>query len=91
MVSHGLYNYDNHSHQLDYDHLVLALGSITNFFNLPGFAELALAMKSLPDASGQQALAGMAKANDRQTPTLISPHKEVSHIASEPPLSGRPE
>ncbi|PYV32546.1 MAG: hypothetical protein DMG09_24125 [Acidobacteria bacterium] len=60
MVSHGLYNYDNHSHQLDYDHLVLALGSITNFFNLPGFAELALAMKSLPDASGQQALAGMA-------------------------------
>ena len=41
---------DNHSHRLDYDHLVLALGSITNFSNLPGFAELALAMKSLPDA-----------------------------------------
>ncbi len=29
---------------------MLALGSITNFFDLPGFAELALAMKTLPDA-----------------------------------------
>src|SRR5438034_4434218 len=50
VISHGHHNYDNHSHRLEYDHLVLALGSITNFFNLPGFAELALAMKSLPDA-----------------------------------------
>jgi NADH:quinone reductase (non-electrogenic) len=50
LVSHGHHNSDNHSHRLDYDHLVLALGSITNFSNLPGFAELALAMKSLPDA-----------------------------------------
>src|SRR5437870_2181128 len=32
-VSHG---FDRHSHALDYDHLVLGLGSITNFFNLPG-------------------------------------------------------
>ena len=50
LVSHGHRNYDKHSHRLIYDHLVLALGSITNFFKLPGFAELALAMKSLPDA-----------------------------------------
>jgi NADH dehydrogenase len=50
VISHGHHNDDNHSHRLKYDHLVLALGSITNFFNLPGFAELALAMKSLPDA-----------------------------------------
>src|SRR5712692_1542401 len=50
VISHGHRNDDNHSHGLEYDHLVLALGSITNFFNLPGFAELALAMKSLPDA-----------------------------------------
>src|SRR5258707_14038612 len=50
VISHGHRNYDNHSHHLEYDHLVLALGSITNFFNLPGFAELALPMKSLPDA-----------------------------------------
>ena len=50
MVSHGRHNHLNHAQVLDYDHLVLALGSITNFFNLPGFAELALGMKSLPDA-----------------------------------------
>src|SRR5229473_1880490 len=47
LISHG---YGNHSHALPYDHLVLAPGSITNFFNLPGLRELALAMKSLPDA-----------------------------------------
>src|SRR5712692_5738133 len=46
-ISHG---YRKHSLQIDYDHLVIALGSITNFYDLPGFAELALAMKSLPDA-----------------------------------------
>jgi len=47
VISHG---HHDHSHRLEYDHLVIALGSITNFFSLPGFAELALPMKSLPDA-----------------------------------------
>src|SRR5258708_10707499 len=47
LISHG---YGNHAHSLPYDHLVLALGSVTNYFNLPGLSELALAMKSLPDA-----------------------------------------
>ena len=46
-VAHG---FDRHSHPLEYDHLVLGLGSITNFFNLPGLAERALTMKSLGDA-----------------------------------------
>jgi NADH dehydrogenase len=46
-VSHGA---DHHHHELEYDHLVIALGSITNFFNLPGLAERALTMKSLGDA-----------------------------------------
>ncbi len=46
-VSHG---FDRHSHDLEYDHLVLALGAVTNFFNLPGVAERALTMKSLGDA-----------------------------------------
>ena len=46
-VSHG---FDRHSHELEYDHLVLGLGSVTNFFNLPGVAEHALTMKSLGDA-----------------------------------------
>jgi len=48
-ISHGS-SHINHSHALLYDHLVLALGSVTNFFNLPGLSEMALAMKSLPDA-----------------------------------------
>jgi NADH dehydrogenase len=39
-----------HEHELSYDHLVLALGSVTNFFGLPGLEERALTMKSLGDA-----------------------------------------
>ena len=39
-----------HRHELTYDYLVIALGCITNFFNLPGLAEHALTMKSLGDA-----------------------------------------
>jgi NADH dehydrogenase len=46
-VSHG---YETHQHELPYDHLVLALGSVTNFFHLPGLEEHALTMKSLGDA-----------------------------------------
>src|SRR5689334_5011559 len=48
-ISHGSGHIDR-SHALLYDHLVLALGSVTNFFNLPGLDDMALAMKSLPDA-----------------------------------------
>lgn len=36
--------------QIGYDHLVIALGSVTNFHNLAPFAELAVPMKSLSDA-----------------------------------------
>lgn len=46
-VSHGT---DHHSHGLEYDHVIIAMGSITNFFNLPGLEERALTMKSLGDA-----------------------------------------
>jgi NADH dehydrogenase len=46
-ISHG---FDHHHHELPYDHLVIGLGSITNFFNLPGLAEKVLTMKSLGDA-----------------------------------------
>jgi NADH:quinone reductase (non-electrogenic) len=35
---------------VSYDQLVLALGSVTNFFNIPGLAEHALTMKTLGDA-----------------------------------------
>src|ERR1051326_381300 len=46
-VSHGG---DHHHHQLDYDHLVIGVGNITNYYNLPGLEENALTMKSLGDA-----------------------------------------
>ena len=46
-VSHG---FNHHHHELPYDHLVIGLGSITNFFNLPGLKKRALTMKSLGDA-----------------------------------------
>ena len=46
-VRHGL---TQHQHALAYDHLVLALGSTTNFYNLPGLESHSLTMKSLGDA-----------------------------------------
>jgi NADH dehydrogenase len=46
-VSHG---FDHHHHDFPYDHVVIGLGSITNFFNLPGLEQRALTMKSLGDA-----------------------------------------
>jgi NADH dehydrogenase len=46
-VTHGS---DHHSHDLPYDHLVIGLGAITNFYQLPGLEERALTMKSLGDA-----------------------------------------
>ena len=36
--------------KLDYDHLLIALGSITNFYDIPGLDDLAVPMKSLRDA-----------------------------------------
>lgn len=46
-VSHGS---DAHTHELPYDHLVVALGSTTNFYDLPGLEASALTMKTLGDA-----------------------------------------
>lgn len=47
VVAHG---FDHHPHTLDYDYLVLGLGSTTNFYGIPGLEERALTMKSLGDA-----------------------------------------
>jgi NADH:ubiquinone reductase (H+-translocating) len=47
LISCGL---RNHPQQIGYDHLIIALGSVTNFHNLPSFAELAAPMKSVSDA-----------------------------------------
>src|SRR5437899_6909217 len=46
-VSHGT---DHHHHELEYDHLVIGVGNVTNYYNLPGLEEHALTMKSLGDA-----------------------------------------
>jgi NADH:ubiquinone reductase (H+-translocating) len=42
--------YQEKLQQFHYDHLVIALGSVTNFYDLPGLAELAIPMKTLHDA-----------------------------------------
>jgi len=47
VVSHG---FDGHSHEIEFDQIVLALGSTTQFFGLPGVEDNALTMKSLSDA-----------------------------------------
>jgi NADH dehydrogenase len=39
-----------HSHEIHYDHLVLALGNVTDFRGLPGLPEHALPFKNLGDA-----------------------------------------
>jgi len=46
-VSHG---FSHHHHRFEYDYLLIALGSTTNFFGLPGLEARALTMKSLGDA-----------------------------------------
>jgi NADH:ubiquinone reductase (H+-translocating) len=46
-ISHG---FDRHVHELPYDHLIIALGSSTNFFGLPGVQDVALTIKTLDDA-----------------------------------------
>ena len=46
-VSHG---FDHHTHDLSYDRMILALGSSTNFFGLPGVERHALTVRSLADA-----------------------------------------
>jgi NADH:quinone reductase (non-electrogenic) len=43
--------YQERLRQLDYDHLVIALGSVTNFYDLPGLADLAIPMKTIHDAT----------------------------------------
>ncbi len=47
-VTHGESHF--HSHTLEYDQLIISLGSITNYFNIPGLQQNALTMKSLADA-----------------------------------------
>ena len=45
-----LHGFDRHSHVIEFEHLVCALGSTTNFYNIPGLEQRAVTMKSLDDA-----------------------------------------
>ena len=47
VLAHG---FDQHTHTLGYDHIVFALGCVTNFYNIQGLQERAVTMKSLGDA-----------------------------------------
>jgi NADH:quinone reductase (non-electrogenic) len=47
LISQG---YRKRTVQIEYDHLVIALGSVTNFYDIPGLEELAVPMKSVRDA-----------------------------------------
>lgn len=47
VLSHG---FDGHPHEIRFDQIVLALGSTTQYFGLPGVEENALTTKSLSDA-----------------------------------------
>ncbi len=60
-------NFHNNPQEVGYDHLVLALGSVTNFHNLAGSAEFTLPMKSLSDAIRlrAQVLRHMEEANSQ--------------------------
>jgi NADH dehydrogenase len=49
VAAHG-YGDGEHAHELEYDQLILALGSTVNYFGLPGLAEKSIAMRSLGDA-----------------------------------------
>ncbi len=46
----AIHGAEGHFHELSYDYLVIALGSTTNFFGLPGLLERAMTIKSLGDA-----------------------------------------
>jgi NADH dehydrogenase len=47
VVSHG---FDHHRHTIEFDFLVVGLGSVTNLYGIPGLHEHALTMKTLGDA-----------------------------------------
>lgn len=47
LVFHGP---ERHLHEVSYDYLVIALGSTTNYYGIPGLEGKAVAMKSLGDA-----------------------------------------
>ncbi|HEX6813608.1 MAG TPA: NAD(P)/FAD-dependent oxidoreductase [Planctomycetota bacterium] len=62
VVAHGE---EGGRHRLQYDHLVLGLGSVTNFYGLPGLESGAFTMRTLGDAIAlrNRLIASMEEAN----------------------------
>jgi NADH:ubiquinone reductase (H+-translocating) len=58
--------------EFEFDHLLLALGSETNFFGLPGVSEWAVTMKSMSDAAllRNRVVALLEEANLRSDPAV---------------------
>ena len=58
--------------EMEFDHLLLALGSETNFFDLPGLRDWAVTMKSLSDAAllRNRVIALLEEANLQEDPTI---------------------
>ncbi len=69
-VGHGEANIPQAKHTLVADHLVLALGAVSNFHNIPGLVEHSFTMKSLDDAAGvrNRALQLLQRANAEPDP-----------------------
>lgn len=67
--------------QMHYDDLVLAVGSVTNFFNVPGAAEHALPLENLEQAEQfrQKLLAACTKADHLAQERSIGPRRPI-HI-----------
>jgi len=58
-------HFDGHSHELVYDHLIIALGAETRFFDLPGVEDSCLTLKTLGDAVSirNQLISNLEEAN----------------------------
>ena len=67
-VSHGL---SRHQHDLEFDQLVLALGSTTNFYGVRSLEQRALTMKTLGDAIHlRNRVIGMLEEAESEGPTV---------------------
>src|SRR2546422_5822270 len=64
-----------------YDHLVVALGSVTRLPNVPGLERFGYGMKSLTDAVAlrDHAIRMLERAEDRKSTRLNSSHGYISY------------
>jgi NADH:ubiquinone reductase (H+-translocating) len=74
------HSFDGHSHAIEFDQIVLSMGSTPQFFGLPGVEENALTMKSLSDAVKlRNRLIAVLEAAD--TECSVSERRELLSVA----------